>query len=188
VTRLLLVRHGRAASAWGEAPDPGLDDHGRTEATVVAAHLATTTEPMAIRCSPRARARETAAPLAQRWGVEIEVDPAFDEIPSPADHPGGPTGRTAWLRSALQGRWGDLDAEVNGWRTTMVDAVAALTADTVVFTHFVAINALVSFATADGAVTVFLPGHASVTELEVDPATGSITVVRLGAEANTEIR
>jgi broad specificity phosphatase PhoE len=188
VTRLLLVRHGRAASAWGEVPDPGLDDRGRTEAAVVAAHLVTTTEPMAIRSSPRARARETAAPLAQRWGLDVEVDPAFDEIPSPVDHPDGPAGRSAWLRAALTGRWADLDDEVNGWRTRMVEAAAALTADTVVFTHFVAINALVSHATADDAVTVFLPGHASVTELSVDPSTGTTTVVQLGAEANTEIR
>jgi broad specificity phosphatase PhoE len=187
-TRLLLVRHGRAASAWGDAPDPGLDAQGRAQADAVADQLAERTAPVAIRSSPRARARETAAPLAQRWGIEVEIDPAFDEIPSPIDHPDGPAGRTEWLRHALAGPWSDLDAEVNGWRVAMVDAALRLDADTVVFTHFVAINALVSHATADDAVTVFMPGHASLTELAIDPDRGQITVVQLGSEANTEIR
>ncbi len=188
MTRLLLVRHGRAAAAWGDAPDPGLDGRGRTEAEAVAAHLSVIEAPMALRSSPRARARETAAPLAQRWGGEVAIDPAFDEIPSPIDHPDGPTGRQAWLRAALAGRWADLGESVTSWRSAMVHAALALEGDTVVFTHFVAINALVTHATADDAVTVFLPANGSITELAVDPEAGSITVVRLGAEASTEVR
>jgi hypothetical protein len=34
VTRLHLVRHGRAAAGWDTDPDPGLDDIGRRQAVV----------------------------------------------------------------------------------------------------------------------------------------------------------
>ncbi len=56
-----------------------------------------------------------------------------------------------------------------------------------VFTHFVAINALVAHATADDAVTCFLPANGSVTEFAVDAASGAITVVQLGCEATPEV-
>lgn len=55
-----------------------------------------------------------------------------------------------------------------------------------VFTHFVAINALVAAATADDAVTIFLPANASVTEIEVR-GLGEMRVVAIGSEATPEV-
>jgi broad specificity phosphatase PhoE len=187
VTRLYLVRHGHAAAAWGDGPDPGLDDLGRGQAEAVAAHLVTSIEPVPVVSSPRARARETAEPLARRWGRAVEVVEAFDEVPSPTDHPDGPRGRQAWLRAALAGRWSDLDERVQRWRAGLVEAVASRPHDAVVCTHFVAINSLVAHATADDQVTVFLPANGSITELEVNPETGAITVATLGTEARSDV-
>ena len=37
MTRLILVRHGRAAGGWDDDLDPGLDDLGRAQAEAMAA-------------------------------------------------------------------------------------------------------------------------------------------------------
>ena len=59
-------------------------------------------------------------------------------------------------------------------------------ADTVVFTHFVAINTVVGAATGTDRVISFSPAHASVTEVEVEPDT--LTVVSLGAATTPDGR
>ena len=47
------------------------------------------------------------------------------------------------------------------WRSPLIATVLAVPTDTVVFTHFVAINALVGAASGDDAMIVFAPtnGH-----------------------------
>lgn len=184
MARLHLVRHGHAAAGWGHEPDPGLDERGRAEATAVGASLASALTVRRLRSSPKARALETAAPLARAWAAPVEVDAAYGEVPSPA---GDAASRKAWLSTALASRWHDLGPEVDRWRAGLLAAVRATEADTVAFTHFVAINAVVAAATADDAVTVFLPANASVTELEVDAASGTVRVVSLGSEAPPEV-
>lgn len=184
MARLHLVRHGHAAAGWGDEPDPGLDDRGRAEASAVGASLAGALTVRRLVSSPKARAQETAGPLARTWAAPVEVDPAYGEIPSPE---GDVASRKAWLSSALASRWDDLGPDVDRWRAALLAAVRATEVDTVAFTHFVAINAVVAAATADDAVTVFLPANASVTELEVDAATATVRVVSLGSEAPPEV-
>ena len=65
------------------------------------------------------------------------------------------------------------------WRAELLESAARLRVDTVVFTHFVAINTVVGAATGVERVISFSPGHASVTE--VDVAADALTVVSLGA-------
>ena len=64
-----LVRHGRAAAGFEGHLDPGLDAVGRSQAEAAAVALAQEFKtPVPIYTSPLARARDTAAPLAERWG------------------------------------------------------------------------------------------------------------------------
>ena len=139
----------------------------------------------AVRSSPLRRARETAAPLGARWEVPVVVDAAFGEIPSPTT---SLADRGPWLQWALGARWHELGEGVDAWRAALLEAVRSTEVDTVAFTHFVAINAVVAEATADDAVTCFLPAHTSVTHLWVDPVDRSVRVVRLGSEAAPELR
>ena len=69
---LHLVRHGRAAAGWDADPDPGLDATGRGQALAVAARLAAL-PPRPVATSPYLRCRETAQPVADRWGTVPEV-------------------------------------------------------------------------------------------------------------------
>jgi broad specificity phosphatase PhoE len=182
VTRLHLVRHGQAAAGWGADHDPGLDDVGRAQAAAVAEALAPL-GPLPIVVSPLRRTRETALAFADVWpDVTPVVDPAVGEIPSPTDDLAG---REAWLVGVLAGRWSDLDDALRGWRRDVVDALLAMRDDTVVVTHFVAINAAVGTATGDDRLVCFRPDNCSVTVLEHDGDV--LRVVALGAERGTAV-
>jgi broad specificity phosphatase PhoE len=184
VPRLHLVRHGRSEASWAEHLDPGLRGEGRAQAEAAAEQLAARIDPIAIRSSPLLRTQQTAAPLAERWQATITLDPAFGEIPSPSTDP---RERSAWLESAMVSRWSDLGPVIDDWRARLLDAVRGATEDAVVFTHFVAINAVVGAADERSEVVVFLPGYASITLVDVDGATGAITIVERGAEATPEV-
>lgn len=181
MAQLHLIRHGRAAAGWGEDPDPGLDDVGREQALRAAEDIAGL-GPLTIYTSPLRRARETAAPLATRWGVEPAVEPAVGEIPSPTPDL---SERSEWLRSAMRGRWADLGPPVTAWRSRLLDALLAIPDDAVVFSHFVAINAVVAAASDDDALIVFGPANASRTVIDTHPP--NLSVTRLGTQADTGI-
>lgn len=178
-----MVRHGKAAAGWGADADPGLDDLGRAQAEAAAGLLAPL-GPLAILASPLRRTRETAVPLERRWGVAAAVEPAVAEVPSPTDDLAA---RAEWLQGVMQRRWPEVDAWLEPWRRGVVDRLLAAEADTVVFSHFVAINVAVGAATGDDRVISFRPDNGSVTVL--DNAGGRLRLVERGAEADvTEVR
>lgn len=185
MARITMVRHGQAAAGFGDDLDPGLSDLGRAQAIAAADALASMgMQP--IVCSPLRRCRETAMPLAEEWGIDPVVDERVGEIVSPADH-AGLEARSAWLRTAILGTWSVLGPEHHAWRQTVIDAVVAMPADTVVFSHFMAINVVVGAATSDDSVLCFRPDNCSWTVFDID-GPGSITLVELGRQASTEVR
>lgn len=181
--RLYLVRHGRAAAGWDDDPDPPLDDVGRAQAEAVAAELAPL-GPLPLLVSPLRRCRETAEPLAAAWAVQPVIEPAVAEIPSP---PGVPMGeRVAWLRLAMAGTWAELGSRYTSFRDAVVARLVASATDTVVVSHFVAINAAIGAALGDDRVVIDRVDNCSVTVLEV--AGGRLRLVARGREADTLIR
>jgi broad specificity phosphatase PhoE len=182
--RITMVRHGQAAASWGDDLDPGLSDVGAAQARAAADALAPI-GPQPIVCSPLRRCRETAAALAGLWGVEPVVDERVGEIVSPADQT-GLEARAAWLRIAMQGTWSALGPGHHGWRRSVLDAVTALREDTVVHSHFIAINVVVGAATGDDRLVCFAPDNCSWTVFDVDG--DNISVVELGRQATTEVR
>jgi broad specificity phosphatase PhoE len=180
--RILLVRHARPEANWHEHPDSPLDPTGRDQAEALARDLGPT-GPRPLVCSPTRRTRETAAPLAARWGIEPRLVPDVGEIPSPVDEVDL---RGAWLREVLQGTWADVDDRVARWRTDLLAMLRTLEAGTVVVSHFVAINAAVGAATGTDRIIVFTPDHCSRTVLDVDG--DRLVLVELGAERRTEVR
>jgi broad specificity phosphatase PhoE len=183
VTRLVLVRHGRATAGWDTDPDPGIDALGVAQARAAADVLAPL-GPWPIVTSPLRRCQETAAPLAARWGVTPVVEPAVAEIPSPESVPMGE--RVAWLRAAMDGRWSELGPRYSGWRDAGVAALVALPTDTVVVSHFVFINAAIGAAVGDDRVLIASLDNCSRTTFEV--VDGRLTLVEIGHEADTLIR
>lgn len=182
MARLYLIRHGRAAAGFGSHPDPGLDDVGRRQAQAIARDL-DPVGPLDVVTSPLQRARETAAPLEDAWGVTALVEDRVAEIPSPTDDLAE---RVSWLRGALAARWGDLDGLHRDWREALVEYLLTLSVDTVVVTHFVAINAVVGHARSDDAVVQEVLANCSCTVVEQAP--GGFVVVEMGRTERTDVR
>ena len=181
MAKIYLVRHGKAAAGFDGHLDPGLDALGRKQAAATAKLLAQLA-PMPIYSSPLARARETAQPLATLWRAEVTIEPRVAEIPSPTTDLGE---RTAWLREAMSGRWSDLQPALQVWRDDLVRCLLALSHDSVVFCHFIAINAAVGAAQGDDRLVVFPPDNGSVTRLCNDG--GTLEILDLGQGADTFI-
>ena len=184
---LYLIRHGKPAAAWGDDDDPGLDATGHAQAHAIAGRLMALPEaqrPRAVVSSPLRRCRETAQPLATALGVALEIDPAVGEIPTPAAL--SLAERPAWLRSAFTGAWGDIrgDVDYEAWRKGVAEAVARRP-NAAIFSHFVAINAVLSLIAGDDRVIGFRPDHTSMTILAVRD--GALSLVARGDEAVTGV-
>ena len=178
---LFLVRHGKAAAGFDSHVDPGLDALGRTQA-IATATLLQRHGPMAIYSSPLARARETALPLIERWGAEIVIEPRVSEIPTPSSDLAD---RASWLRNAMGGRWSALPADLQRWRRSLIDYLLAIKEDSIVFSHFIAINVAVGAARNDDRLVCFRPDNGSITRLSNADAT--LRVIELGRESDTLI-
>jgi len=185
VTRLWLVRHGRAAAGWNVDRDPDLDATGREQADRVADRLVADVAGARVLTSPLLRCRSTAAVLAGRWGVEPEICVEIAEIPSPPDIE--LADREEWLRRALDGTWADLGPRYEGYRDEVVRFVRGLRDDAVLVTHFVAINAVVGAIRGDDRLVVSRLDNCSVTILESDDDS-TLRLVVGGDEADTQIR
>ena len=72
------------------------------------------------------------------------------------------------------------------FRTRVLGAIRALRADTIVVTHFLAINAVVGAATGDDRVVCFAPTHCSRTVVDLDGA--ALRVVDLGESGRSDAR
>jgi broad specificity phosphatase PhoE len=178
MARIYMVRHGKAAAGFGEGMDPGLDELGNAQAKAVAEKLHPL-GPLPILSSPLRRTQETAVPLAKLWSRTPIIEPAVAEIPSPK----GMTleDRVQWLRSLMAGSWRSVTPELAEWREACIASVAGLTTDTVIFSHYVAINVLAGGATGDDRVVNFSPDNCSVTTFETDGAI--LRLIKKGDEA-----
>jgi broad specificity phosphatase PhoE len=180
--RLILVRHGEAAAGWGADADPGLSDEGRRQAEAVAEELVPL-GPLPIVVSPLRRTRETAAPLERRWATEAGVHEGVGEVRTPDEV--GLEARATWLGGFMGGRWSTAAPGLQAWRSGVLDTLASLDRDTVVVTHFVAINVAVGAASGDDRVVSFAPANCSRTILEADGC--GLRVVELGDQGVTVI-
>lgn len=177
---IYLVRHGEAASGWGHAADPGLSDLGHAQAEAVAEILEGFDIQNAF-ASPMARCQETSKPFAKLSGLPVSTEPLVTEIPTPE----GLADRVAWLRGFMSGDWGAALPLIAAWKARLIEKVASLPDQSVVFTHFIAINSVVGHLSGDDRVTVFRPGHCSITQLERTDT--GLRVAERGAEAATKV-
>jgi broad specificity phosphatase PhoE len=122
-TRIYLVRHGRtplnAAGALRGHLDPDLDSVGQLEASILG-HVLAGENLERIISSPLKHAVATASEVADRAGLEIEVDPRF------IDRDYGPwAGRP---KDQVIARWGSLDdaPEIEPERAVLTRSMSAL--------------------------------------------------------------
>ena len=178
------MRHARPTAGWGEDPDPGLDDTGVQQAAATAQVLAQNVPPLRVYTSPLRRCRETASPLAQLWNLEAEILAAFGEVPAPG---ATPAERQRWLKEAMRGKWSEVPGPFDhmSWRRAIVDALFSFDKDTIVYTHYIAINVVVAAARCVDDVVCFRPDHASITTVECSGR--ALKVLELGRQAETTV-
>ena len=182
---LYFVRHGHAEAGWDVATDPSLDELGRSQAETVATHLASTLQPCAIYSSPLARCRETARFLADKWSLDVTVEGRIAEIPSPEGV--AMADRVEWLMGAMQGKWNDLAAAHRAYRDDLVRFAQETKGPAVLFTHFVAINALIGYVRGIDDVMTSRLDNCSVTTF-THTSDGALELVDTGREADTIVR
>lgn len=178
MSKIYMVRHGKAEAGFGGAMDPGLDALGREQAEAVARKLKSV-GPLPIWSSSLARTQQTAAPLAKLWNCKPLIEEAVAEIPSPDGM--SLEDRVVWLRKLMAGSWRSVNPELAAWREHCIATVAAVPQDTVIFSHYVAINVIAGAATRDDRVVVFSPDNCSVTVFETDGS--SLRLLEKGNEA-----
>ena len=179
-----MVRHGRASAGWDTALDPGLDELGQAQAREAADQLQSL--PIGnIITSPLLRCQQTAAPLAQLWNVEAQVCAEVSEIPSPNGV--AMSDRIVWLREAMQGTWSELGSDYVAYRDCITEFVRGIQNDAVIFSHFIAINAVIGGVLGDDRLVIRSLDNCSITVFERD-ATGHLSLVQGGHEADTLIR
>lgn len=176
--KLYLVRHGEAQSSYTQSVDPGLSPKGQAQAEALAERIGGWT-PMIIWSSPLLRAQQTAIPTAVRWSKVIKTEKRVAEIPAPDGD--NLAGRGPWLQKFMTSNWRDAPAELQAWRKSVIDALTGIQEDTIVFTHFVAINVAAGAATGQDKVTCFMPDNASLWSLET--VSGKLLLSAMGAQA-----
>ena len=187
--KLYFVRHARPAASWGEETDPGLDATGQEQAGAAARTLEQTLDRMPIYTSPLRRCRETAHPLELLWQRSAEVFDSVAELPSP---PIDLRARQEWLKQAMLGTWREVNdlappgsPDYLAWRHTLLDSLARIPHDSVIFSHFIAINVVVGAAHSREDVVCFRPDHASITCVEV--VSDGLRIVELGRQTDTTV-
>lgn len=188
MTRIYMIRHGKAAAGWDGDADPGLNELGRAQAEAVAKKVqALLATPVPIYSSPLKRCQETAALLAAAWGVTPQTEAGVGEIPPPLEDL---TERTQWLRRVMAGTWEGLyrDAvsvesgvDFRGWNDNVVNTLNAFKGEAVViFSHFIALNAAYCAATGAADVVSFAPENCSLSIFDTDGT--SLSLVAQGEE------
>ena len=188
MTRIYMIRHGKAAAGWDGDADPGLNELGLAQAEAVAKKVqALVAAPVSIYSSPLKRCEETAAPLAAAWGVTPQIEAGVGEIPPPLEDL---TARTDWLRRVMAGTWEGLyrDAvsvesgvDFRGWNDNVVNTLNAFKGEAVViFSHFIALNAAYCAATGAADVVSFAPENCSLSIFDTDGT--SLSLVAQGEE------
>ena len=169
MVRLVFVRHGKSIHGFDRALDSPLSETGRTQAAEGARRIAAAFPAMPVLTSPLARAVESARALAGLWSSPLAVHSQLTEIPVPGA-PGidNPTGRRSTLEALMAARYPDLPADVQEWRRHLLDFIAGVRQDSVLYTHYLTINAVVGAMRSDDRVVVCDPAHGQPIEITMD--------------------
>lgn len=179
---IYFVRHGEAAASWQDSEDPGLSALGREQAQRCADQLATSLEAtIQLVSSPRLRAWETALPLGERLKTPITVEEAFREIEAPVPL----AERQKWLHEIAPQRWEQQHETVQEWRRQVLYALRNIYQPTVVFCHFMVINAIVGELTQAKKIVCCMPDNTSVTVVRRQH--DDLELIELGDELKTVI-
>jgi broad specificity phosphatase PhoE len=177
---IFLVRHGEAAAAWGEDPDPGLSKLGRKQALQVRDELEAYKD-LDLYSSPLLRAQETAQPLSSVLRRSLVTDDRYREIPSPVDI----GDRRAWLAEFMKQDWAEQSDSMLEWREAAWQGLFELERPSAIFTHFMVINAICGKLTERSEIVCCVPDNGSIMHLQLDG--NALSLVNVGRQQATKV-
>jgi broad specificity phosphatase PhoE len=182
MTDIWIVRHGEAAASWEADPDPALSELGRSQAEATSlALLEFLPNDVSIVSSPLRRAQETADALAAKMQKPVAIDDRFSEVRSPVPL----SERKDWLRNFMQQDWTQQTEDLWDWRNDIVAGLTACQGPTVVFCHFLVINAVVAHISGSNKVLQCWPANASFHHFALDA--GKLSLLELGQQMGSVI-
>jgi len=180
MAKIFLVRHGEASGAYTEDPDPGLSVKGEAQALSIQRFFKDRS-PLKVYSSPLKRAYETAK-IVTGNSVKIFEESRMSEIPSDTQDL---EKRGVWLRKVIERDWDKQPEKLKLWKKQIISFLESQTENTMIFTHFIAINAVVGHLTNSLSVVVCKPNNCSITVLEV--SNQKLRLLSLPDEASTFI-
>jgi len=182
--KIYLIRHGQAAATWDQDEDPPLSPLGQQQAEQVSSTLLDMIpdlDQIQIISSPIKRAFETAQPFVKACQKSLTIDKAVSEIPSAVANV---QERMPWLLSVMQDKWSNLSPDLLLWRQQCLDYLGSLQMDSVIFSHYIAINVAIGHCQKKEEVICYRPDNTSIHVFENKP---QLQIISLGKEANTKI-
>ncbi len=166
---IILIRHGEASQSWGDHPDPDLSDNGFKQAKLLEEHkdLQDLSNYDFI-SSPKSRAKSTALPLIKKFNKELLINNIFSEIPSGNIEA---SEKKQWLTSTMKEEINKLSEEVTTWRMNIIKEIFGMNKDTIIFSHFMVINALVGELAKHPNLLHFHPDYTSLTKIRLENGT-----------------
>jgi len=182
--KIFLIRHGEAAQSWDQSADPGLSDLGKEQAlecfnTINGNEYL---NQFNLVSSPLKRAQETSFHFKKNFNKQLALNEAFREIPSPGI---SLLERKSWLQEVFKKNINELEKPQQIWQSKILYALKNLTEPTIIFSHFMVINTVVSTLKNDPRVVSFYPDNCSITELENNE--GKLNLISTGNELQTDI-
>lgn len=182
---IYLIRHGEAAQAWDKAPNPKLSGIGQMQAQKLADDYIPllNARDFQLVTSPLQRAQETAIPFKEALNIAPIINPNFAEVPSPgialAD-------RRNWLKGLFNKKITELEQPQVKWRNNIISGIQSLEKNTLLFSHFMTINAVVGWIRGNEKLVSYYPNYCSITKIE---RVGNQFFIRsLGKELTTIIQ
>ena len=164
--QVIFIRHAEASNSWGNHPDPGLSDNGKNQSKELINHPELIElDHYSFISSPKLRAIETAKPLAEKFKKELIIENIFTEIPSLNIEPDK---KQEWLKNILQMNKNDLPENITKWKDNIISKTKAFSQDSLVFTHFIVINALLSELNSETKLLYFYPDYTSIVKITIE--------------------
>tara|TARA_B100001989_G_scaffold192067_1_gene140940 strand:- start:321 stop:884 length:564 start_codon:yes stop_codon:yes gene_type:complete len=163
---VIFVRHAEASNSWGDHPDPGLSDTGIAQSKkLINRPELRQLDDYSFISSPKLRAIDTARPLAKKFKKELIIEDIFTEIPSPDI---GTENKQDWLRNILQMNKKELPENVAKWKDNIISKTRAFSRDSIVFSHFMVMNALLSELNSETKLLYFYPDYTSIVKIAIE--------------------
>ena len=160
---IIFVRHGEAESSFGTHPDPALSKNGVEQSLKLIHHdQLQSLEDFIFISSPKLRAIETARPIANKFNKEIKIDETFIEIPTENIEMDQ---KQNWLKQLVQKEKKQLPDQIKTWDKNIFEKIRSFNQNTLIVSHFMVINSILSTLSNNKNLLYFYPGYTSVTKI-----------------------